>query len=250
MQIGTQSEYSYGSFNRNCDDGVCDDKKIHISAPNKKEFYCQGGTPKDYKFDVKACVYDKKLNSFLNNQLPVIFIVLFYWGMISCAVRLWQNFKETQTVPIERSSNETTKTTTVKPSSFLPFESGYCSLPIHVDKADFVDFTRPASSQMVWFGLTTKKMTTAAGKVLCEKYPGLNVVEKPTNSPYAESIVAMVRKYVKQGEFGLSYSYSYSYRYFNGKGKVKENSMLSFNGKWERVSDNAEGFVICEFRLK
>ena len=40
---------------------VCDDKRFGISAGNKKEVYCQGGTPKDYNVDVKACV-DQKAN--------------------------------------------------------------------------------------------------------------------------------------------------------------------------------------------
>ena len=44
MQIGTQSEYIYGSFNRKCDDGVCDTHGFHLSAVTKKEVYCRGGT--------------------------------------------------------------------------------------------------------------------------------------------------------------------------------------------------------------
>ena len=49
MQIGTQSKYIYGSFNRKCDD--FDTSECGVSPRTKKEVYCRGGAPKDYTYD-------------------------------------------------------------------------------------------------------------------------------------------------------------------------------------------------------
>ena len=44
--------YIYGSFNRKCDDGICDTHRFDVgdgSAVTKKEVYCRGGSRKNHQ---------------------------------------------------------------------------------------------------------------------------------------------------------------------------------------------------------
>ena len=250
MQIGTQSEYIYGSFNRKCDDGICETHRFDVSAVTKKEVYCRGGTENsNHNFNLREILLLCQGNDDEENRIKQdMKEMLLFYGLYFACVFGFASFSGQWTI-VPKTSSQTTVSCT---GMSLPFISGYSSLPIHVEKQDFVDFTIPFSMPLsgtstvrtVWFGLTRNKMTVAEGKCLCEKYPGLNVATTSLSSlPYPgfDRIRAMFRKYGKQREFCLKIESSTN----------SQLAMLTHDGKWNKgkVSENAEGFIICEVSM-